>query len=198
MARTELDSIVAFTRDKLSDAAATTWSSTAPIVAALDAHKVFIDWTPLRHDINYRTYETKSRIETSSREAIAGVRDIDPVRQAVPDFGAFYNVGHFDTEWAISDEPSETGNFQSPNAVNAVGGTFVFSTPPNVELYLRGWAFNPWKTAADLLLETPDTGREVDTARTRGAVSRTIKLKVEDYARRGFFLNRRRPYTERA
>ena len=174
MARTELDSVVAFTRNLLSDAAASTWDSTAPIVDALDAHRVFIDWTPLRHDRDYRVYEAKGRTTGALREAFAGVRDLDPVRLSMPDFGEWYSVGHFDSNWKLSDQPSETGNIQSPNAVNAVGATWTFSTPPNRELWLSGWAYNPWFAAADLLMETPDSGREVDTSRTRGQVSRTI------------------------
>jgi len=198
MARTELDSIVAFTRNLLSDVAATTWSSTAPIVDALDQHSVRIDWTPLRHDLDYHIYEAKGRSEGTMREALAGVRDSPPASWSGPDFSAFYRVGHFDTGWVIRDQADESGAAQSPSAVNAVAGSWAFSTAPGKELYVSGTVFNPWLAAADLLLETPDTGREYDTQRTRGQVSRTIKLKVDLYAARGLYLNRRRPYIERA
>lgn len=198
MPRTELDSIVPFVRNLVSDAGATTWSSTAPIVDALDAHSTFIDWTPLRHDADYRVYETKGREPRSMREALAGVRDLDPVRLEVPDFGTFYRVGHFDNNWIIRDEPSESGAAQSPDGNNPVSGSWAFSTSPNVELYLQGTAHNPWYAACDLLLETPDAGREMDTQRTRGQVSRSIEQKHKLYAERGYYLNRRRPGWTRA
>jgi hypothetical protein len=198
MPRTELDSIVPFVRNLLSDSAATTWSSTQPIVDALDAHSVFIDWTPMRHDLDYHRFESKSRTEGTIRDVLAGVRDLPAPTFMGADFGRFYRVGYFDTQWQISTTPDETGQLQSPSMVDAVGGTFVFSTAVQRELYLRGRVFNPWHAAADLLMETPDTGREIDTSRTRGQVSRTVKIKPEMYAQRGARLNRLRPEWSRA
>ena len=197
MARTELSSIIQFTRQIVSDTAESTWSSSANIIDALDAHSVFIDWTPLRHDTDYHTYEAKARDERHLRAVSANVQD-RPSAFSMPDFGTFYRVGYFDTNWIIRNSPSEAGQAQSPSASNAIRASWSFSTAVNQELYLQGTAHNPWLAAADLLMETPSTGREFDTQRTRGQVSRSMEQKFGIYAKRGHFLNRRRPDWQRS
>ncbi|MBT3269033.1 hypothetical protein HN371_17935 [Candidatus Poribacteria bacterium] len=193
--RTEMQSLVAHTQRLVSDSGATTWSNTALVQDALDRHATHVDWAPMRHDIDYHMFQTKQRQDRSRTALSAGVRDVSPASFDVPDFGSFYRVGYFDNNWAIRDGASETSASHSPDSVNAINGTFIFSTAVTRELYLKGTAHNVWHAAADLLLETPDsaTGREYDGTRRRGQVSRGIKQKWNEYTARGWFLNRRRP-----
>ena len=193
--RTEMQSLVAHTQRLVSDGSATTWSNTALVQDALARHATHVDWTPMRHDADYHMFQTKQRQDRSRREASAGVRDISPVSFDVPDFGSFYRVGYFDGTWAIREGASETSASHSPDSLNLINGTFVFSTAVTRELYLKATAYNVWHAAADLLLETPDStaGREYEDSRRRGQVTRTTKQKWNEYTARGWFLNRRRP-----
>jgi len=120
--------------------------------------------------------------------------DISPSASfSIPDFGTYFSVGYFDDTWFVRSAANDGGDPKSPNAVDLVAGTFVFSTPVNTELYFKGTGYNVWWAAADLLMETPDTGRQFDTARRRGGTSRDIMEKFELYRKRGYNLNRRRP-----
>lgn len=189
--RTEMSSLVAITQRYVSDAASTTWTSDQ-IQERLDAHRADFDYMPMWHDSDYHIYRAQQRAASARQLAESETRQLAPVTYDVPDFGSFYKVGYLANDWAIRSSPSETTAATSPNVVDVISATFTFSTAPNQELYLRGTGYNVWLAAADLLMETPDTGREYDTARTRGQVGRTIKQKWESYQIRGWALNRRR------
>ena len=135
--RTEMQSLVSHTQRLVSDTGATTWSNTALVQDALDRHATHIDWTPMRHDADCHMFQTKQRQDRSRRELTAGVRDVSAVSFDVPDFGSFYRVGYFDDNWAIREGASETSASHSPDSVNAVNGTFIFSTAVTRGLYIR-------------------------------------------------------------
>jgi len=185
-------SLVPIVQRLVSDGAATTYTNTEAIQEALDAHATRFDYLPLWHDSDYHVYKAQQRSETTASLAEANVSQLSPVIYDVPDFGSFVRVGYLDNGWVIRSSPTETTAASSPQVVDVIGATFVFSTAPDTELYLKGTGYNVWFAAADLLLETPDTGREYDTARTRGQVTRTIKTKWAEYRQRGWTLNRRR------
>jgi hypothetical protein len=124
--------------------------------------------------------------------AQAGVGQLSSVVYDVPDFGQFYRVGYLANDWAIRASADENTAAQSPSVVDVVGATFIFSTAANKELYLKATGYNVWNAAADLLLETPDTGREFDSERQRGLVSRSIEQKWTLFRERGMYVNRRK------
>jgi len=185
-------SLIPMVQRLVSDASATTWSTTEHVQDALDAYATRFDYTPLWHDSDYRVYAARQR-EASMRTLVdAGTSQLTAVIYDVPDFGSFFKVGYLANDWVIRAEPINTSGAYSPNVVDVVGGTFLFSTVPGVELYLRATGYNVWNAAARLLMETPDTGREYDTGRVRGQVSRQIKQKWDVYQQHGLLLNRPR------
>ncbi len=195
--RTEMQTLIVHVQRLVSDAGATTWGTTEVVQDALDAHATLFDYLPLWHDSDYRRYAATQRSETARQAADANTSQLSAVIYDVPDFGMFYKVGYIASDWVIRSSPDEATAAQSPDVVDAIGVTFLFSTVPNQELYLKATGYNVWKAARDLLLETPDSGREIDTARVRGQVSRTIKPKFDFYATRGRLLNRRHRHYSR-
>lgn len=186
-----MTSLVAITQRLVSDAASTTWTSDH-VQEVLDAHRTDFDYMPMWHDSDYRVYAARQRADTARVLAESSTSQLAPQTYDVPDFGMFFKVGYLATDWVIRASPSDTTAAESPNVVNVINGTFVFSTTPDKELYLKATGYNVWHAAADLLFETPDTGREYDTARTRGQVTRQIKTKWADMFQRGTKLNRRK------
>lgn len=199
--RAELADLITFVRTKVADAAASTWSSSQSIIDALDNHATRFDWVPLYHETDYHRFECKPRSDTLAREVTAGTRDVARRVLEAEDFGAFYRVGYFDTQWEIRDSPSQAGSLQSPSVARPFPGVFIFSTAVQRELFVRAVGYNVWNAAADLLMETPDApdGRAVVTSRRRGQVAHTQKGdKWHEYSRRGYHLNRRRGRWTRA
>ena len=190
--RTEMGDLIVLTQRLVDDAGASTWSTTEAIQDSLDAHATQFDYMPLWHDSDYHVYKAQQRAATARQLDDERTRLMSEASYDVPDFGSFYRVGYLATNWAIRGSPDETTAAHSPNLVDTIGATFVFSTAPDQELYLRATGYNVWKAAVDLLLETPDTGRMYDTSRTRGAVTRVMSEKWTPYSQRGFLLNRRR------
>ncbi|MCR4338927.1 MAG: hypothetical protein NUW01_03460 [Gemmatimonadaceae bacterium] len=190
--RTEMASLIPIVQRLVSDATAATYTNSEAIQEALDAHRTDFDYLPMWHDSDYRRYAARQRSDTTRLLASSQTSQLNPVTYDVPDFGVFYRVGYLANDWVIRSSPSDTTGAESPNVVDVVGATFLFSTTPDKELYLKATGFNVWRAAADLLLETPDTGREVDTQRTRGQVSRTIEHKWQVYSERGAMVNRRK------
>ena len=189
--RTEMTSLVGHCQRLVTDVASTTWTSDQ-VQQTLDAHRTDFDYLPLWHDSDYHLYAARQRSDTMRALAEANVSRLSPVIYDVPDFGRFYRVGYLALNWVIRNSPTETTAANSPDIVDTFWATFLFSTAPNAELYLKATGYNVWSAAADLLLETPDTGREYDTARVRGQVSRTIEQKWALYRQRGLRLNRRK------
>ncbi len=190
--RTEMQSLVSIVQRLVSDAGAATWTSTEAVQQALDAHATRFDYYPMWHDSDYRVYKAQQRMETARNAAQANVRALSPVAFDVPDFGSFYKVGYLANDWSIRTSPTEVSAAQSPDVVDVIGVSFVFSARPNTELFLKATGYNVWNAAADLLLETPDTGREYDTQRRRGQISRSLEQKWSLYRQRGVRLNRRK------
>lgn len=191
--RTAMASLIPIVQRLVSDATAATWDTTERVQDALDAHATHFDYMPLWHDSDYHLYAARQRSDTARLLSEANVSQLVPVVYHVPDFGHYYRVGYLDNGWVIRASPDEASAATSPNLVDVIGASFVFSTAQNQELYLRATAYNVWKAAADLLMETPDTGREYDSRRVRGQVTRDIKQKWELYRQRGLKLNRLRP-----
>ena len=189
--RTEMTTLVAVVQNLVSDASSTTWTSDR-IQDALDAHRTSFDYMPMWHDSDYHIYAARQRSASMRALSEANVSQLSETIYDVPDFGVFYKIGYLATDYVIRSSPSETTAAQSPSVVDLYQGSFTFSTAPNCELYLKATGYNVWSAAADLLLETPDTGREYDTQRTRGQVTRQIEQKWEHYRTRGARLNRRR------
>ena len=189
--RTEMTSLVAHVQRLVTDVGSTTWTSDQ-VQQILDVHRTDFDYLPLWHDSDYHEYAARQRSDTTRLLAEAYTSALSPLLYDVPDFGQFYRVGYLANNWIIRNSPSETTAANSPDVVDTYGATFLFSTAPNQELYLKATGFNVWNAAADLLMETPGTGREFDTARTRGQVSRQFGQKWALYRLRGTRLNRRK------
>ena len=190
--RTEMQSLIPIVQRLVSDAGATTWTNTEVVQEALDAHGTRFDYYPMWHDSDFHVFKAQQRGETSRMLAESNAMGRYLGAYQVRDFGSFYRVGYLANDWVIRTGPTEISAAQSPDVVDVIGVSFVFSNAPGTELYLKGTGYNVWNAAADLLLETPDTGRDYDHERRRGQVSRSIEQKWALYRQRGVRLNRRK------
>ena len=106
--RTEMASLIPIVQRFVSDASATTWSTTEQIQDALDAHAQRFDYLPLWHDSDYRRYAARQRDDTMRALATSGTSQLSPTIYDVPDFGSFYKVGYLANDWVIRSSPTET------------------------------------------------------------------------------------------
>ena len=163
----------------------------------LDQNRTQFDHVLLDRDGDYNYYF--ARAWTGSPESLyRRPRSEQPI--SIPDFSLYTRCGFFETDYTLRAGRTQADASHTPNSANLLDGTFVFSTAPDVELYFFGHGYNVYKTAADLMMETPDFGRLALASESRGAVSQTYawQEKVELYNQRGRKLNKRIPRLMRA
>ncbi len=144
----------------------------------LDLSRIHFEWVLLDHDPDYRHYYCRA-----SRGTVPLTGAYKNTEVSIPDFASYSRVGFIEGDYVLRDDRDEDGNQHTPNLANLQDGTFTFSTVPNVDLYIYGKAYNPYSAAAQMLMETPDQGRQALQSFSRIGVSETYatETKIKQY-----------------
>ena len=198
--RASMSDLITFTKRLVNQTAASDPWTEQEIQDQLDQRRTHFDFILMDHDTLYNYYYTRSfrpeynpsRLARSSQKVVQANQYTSRVLN-VPDFSLYTQVGFLESDVALYQGRDTSYSTHTPDDSNLNDGTFIFSTPPDVDLYMFGKGYNVYACAADLLMETPDFGRLPLKSESRGQVSQTIDWsdKISMYYTRGSKLNRR-------
>lgn len=195
-ARTEMNSLIAYTR-ALMPSVATTDVSDTELQTELDSERVLFNYVRLAHDADYVNYYTTA-VQPAKNEIVRATQF--GTRIQFPDFSFFYRAGFLDQIPTLRDGVTAASVAYTPNASDNFAGTYTFSAAPNIELYIYGWAYNPYRAAARALDRSAETGGRALRSVGRGRISYSYDSSQERVARlfsQGYYLNRELPRWER-
>lgn len=141
--RPGMNAIVNYTNRLVNQATEATppWTR-EDVQEALDQNRTWFEWLQLDHDRDYRYYFARPLGVWSEST-----------------FDQFYTAGFFEGDYELREGRDITQPLHSPDIFSFVDGVFQFVMPPEIGLYVFAKGYNVYKTALQLLDETPDTGR---------------------------------------
>jgi hypothetical protein len=196
--RASMSDLITFTKRLVDQTAASTPWTEQQIQDQLDQHRTHFDFILMDHDTQYNYFYTRSFHPEYNPSRLASQNTIKANQYTsrvlnVPDFSLYTQVGFLESDVGLYQGRDTTYAAHTPDDSNLNDGTFIFSTAPDVDLYMFGKGYNVYAASADLLMETPDFGRLPLKSESRGQVSQTIDWsdKISMYYTRGSKLNRR-------
>ena len=187
---TEMQSIIAHTKRIAGQTDASSPWTDIQVQDALDQHRLTLSWILMDHDPDYRHYYTRAHEGDHLTDQIIalGLNESE-----APDFAGYTRVGFFGDPPTYRQGRRESSLAHTPDLINLFDGTVVFSTPPQVELFIQANAYNVYYAAGDLKSEDPGGGIKAVKSVRRGRVAYTYDpdAEIKRFYTRGFNLNRK-------